>query len=329
MQYERFTADREERLDLLVGARLTHLSRAQLQRLIAAGHAAVDGAEQTRPGRRVRAGAGIAIRLPTAPDLDALAAAADLDVLYEDDELLVANKPSGLLVHPVRGRPAVTLVHVVRAHRPEVAAIAGSRSGLVHRLDRDTSGAIAFAKTEAARELLRAQWKARETLKVYLAVAEGEVEPAAGRIDAPLGPDPADPARRVVAEDGDPAFSEYRVLERYGEEAALAEVRILTGRTHQIRVHLEAIGHPVIADGVYGRPSPRIARQALHARRLGLCLPSTGEWREFVAPLPDDLRAAITALRAAHGAEAAPGLDDGGGAGLEALAGAGAGGGAA
>ena len=301
MQYERFTADREDRLDRLVEGRLTHLSRSQLRRLIAAGHAAVDGAERTLPGRRVRAGAEIAIRLPTAPDLDALAASAPLDVLYEDGELLVANKPPGLLVHPVRGRPAVTLVHVVRAHRPEVAAIAGSRSGLVHRLDRDTSGAIAFAKTEAARDLLRAQWKERETLKVYLAVAEGAVEPPAGRIDAPLGPDPADPVRRVVAEDGDPAFSEYRVLERYGEEASLAEVRILTGRTHQIRVHLEAIGHPVIADGVYGRPSPRIARQALHALRLGLCLPSTGEWREFVAPPPGDLRAAVAALRAAHG----------------------------
>ena len=304
MQVERFTADAEERLDVLVAERLPHLSRSQVQRLIDAGHADVDGAARTRPGRRVRAGAEIALRLPTAPDLDALAADCGLDVLYEDEELLVINKQAGLLVHPVRGRPAVTLIHVVRAHRPEVAAIAGARSGLVHRLDRDTTGAIAFAKTEAARDLLRAQWKARETLKVYHAVAEGFVEPAAGRIDAPLGPDPADPTRRVVAEDGEPAFSEYRVLEQYGDEAALVEVRILTGRTHQIRVHLEAIGHPVLADGVYGRPSPRVARQALHARRLGLCLPSTGEWREFVAPLPDDVAAAVAALRADHGVPA-------------------------
>ena len=198
------------------------------------------------------------------------------------------------------GRPAVTLVHVVRAHRPEVAAVGGSRSGLVHRLDRDTSGAIAFAKTEAARDLLRAQWKARETLKVYHAIAEGFVEPAAGRIDAPIGPDPVDPMRRAVAERGDPAFSEYRVLEQYGDEAALVEVRILTGRTHQIRVHLEAIGHPIIGDSLYGPASARIARQALHAYRLGLCLPSTGEWREFVAPLPGDIEEAIDALRADH-----------------------------
>ncbi len=300
MQVERFTADAEERLDHLVAEHLVHLSRSQAQRLIAAGHIDVEGRPQERPGRKVRAGAEITIRLPTAPDLDALALEAEFEVLYEDEELLVVNKPAGLLVHPVQGRPAVTLIHVVRAHRPEVAAIGGSRSGLVHRLDRDTSGAIAFAKTEAARDLLRAQWKARETLKVYQAIAEGFVEPAAGRIDAPLGPDPADPTRRAVAEKGEPAFSEYRVLEQYGDEAALVEVRILTGRTHQIRVHLEAIGHPVIGDVLYGTESLRVPRQALHARRLGLCLPSTGEWREFIAPLPDDVEDAITALRTDH-----------------------------
>ncbi len=300
MQVERFTVGSEERLDHLVAEHLTHLSRSQVQRLIAAGHIDVDGRPQTRPGRRVRPGVEITIRLPTAPDLDALALEAELELLYEDEELLIVNKPAGLLVHPVQGRPAVTLVHVVRAHRPEVAAIGGSRSGLVHRLDRDTSGAIAFAKTEAARDLLRAQWKARETLKVYQAIAEGFVEPAAGRIDAPLGPDPTDPTRRAVAEKGEPAFSEYRVLEQYGDEAALVEVRILTGRTHQIRVHLEAIGHPVIGDVLYGTESLRVPRQALHARRLGLCLPSTGEWREFVAPLPEDVEDAITALRADH-----------------------------
>ncbi len=300
MQIERFTADATERLDHLVGEQLMHLSRSQVQRFIGAGHVEVDGRRQTRPGRRVRAGAEISVRLPTTPDLDALAAETAFEVLYEDEELLVVNKPAGLLVHPVQGRPAVTLVHVVRAHRPEVAAVGGSRSGLVHRLDRDTSGAIAFAKTEAARDLLRAQWKARETLKVYHAIAEGFVEPAAGRIDAPIGPDPVDPIRRAVAERGDPAFSEYRVLEQYGDEAALVEVRILTGRTHQIRVHLEAIGHPIIGDSLYGPASARIPRQALHAYRLGLCLPSTGEWREFVAPLPGDIEEAIAALRADH-----------------------------
>lgn len=300
MQIERFAAEQDDRLDRLLSDHLHHLSRTQLQRVIEGGHASVDGTEQTRPAHSVRAGAEISIRLPTTPDLDLLARDVPLDLIYEDDELLVINKPPGLLVHPVQGRPAVTLVHVVRAHRPEVGLIAGTRSGLVHRLDRDTSGAIAFAKTAAARDLLRAQWKARETLKIYLAIAEGMIEPPRGRIDASLGPDPTHPTRRAVTEDGDSAFSDYQVLEQYGDTAALVEVQILTGRTHQIRVHLEAIGHPVINDGVYGRYSPRIARQALHAERLGLCLPSTGAWREFVAPLPDDIQEAIQGLRGEH-----------------------------
>ena len=311
MQIERFEADRDERLDLLVGEQLPHLSRSQLQKVIAAGHASVDGESRTHPGRVVRAGAEVELRLPTTPDLDALAADVPLHVLYEDEEMVVIDKPAGLLVHPVNGRPAVTLVHVVRAHRPEVGDIPGTRSGLVHRLDRDTTGVIAFAKTAAARDALRAQWKARETLKRYVTIAEGFVEPAHGQIDASLGPDPADPTRRAVVESGDPSFTEYRVVEQYGDEAALLEVDILTGRTHQIRVHLEAIGHAVLTDGVYGRPSPRIARQALHAERLGLSLPSTGEWREFVAPLPADIANAVAALRADHGVEPAAPLAGG------------------
>ena len=306
MQLERFAAPRTDRLDRLVADQLAHLSRSQAQRLIEEGRVEVGGEPRTRAGRDVAEGTEIAIRLPAQPDLDAMALDVPLEVLFSDEHTLIIDKQPGLLVHPVQGRPAVTLIHTVRARYPEVQEIGGTRSGLVHRLDRDTSGVIAFARSAAARDALRAQWKARETLKVYLAIAEGVVEPRRGRIDAPLGPDPADPTRRTVVERGDPAFSEYQVLEQYGEEAALLEVRILTGRTHQIRVHLQALGHPILSDGVYGNPSPRIARQALHARRLGLCLPSSGEWREFEAPLPDDLREAIEALRADHGVEPQP-----------------------
>lgn len=306
MQTERYPAARTDRLDRLVAEQLVHLSRSQAQRLIANGHVEVAGAPMTRPGREVAAGAEIAIRLPAQPDLDAMALDVPLAVIFEDEQTLIIDKQPGLLVHPVRGRPAVTLVHAVRARYAEVRAIGGTRSGLVHRLDRDTSGAIAFAKSAGARDALRAQWKARETLKLYLTLAEGVVEPRRGRIDAPLGADPADPTRRVVLEDGDAAFSEYQVLEQYGEEAALLQVRILTGRTHQIRVHLQAMGHSVLSDGVYGRRSPRIARQALHAARLGLCLPSNGEWRVFEAPLPDDIEQAIAALRADHDVEPQP-----------------------
>ncbi len=306
MQLERFTAPRRDRLDRLVAEQLEHLSRSQAQRLIEEGRVDVAGAPRTHAGREVAAGAEIGIRLPSQPDLDAMALELPLDVLFADEHTLIIAKQPGLLVHPVQGRPAVTLVHAVRARYPEVQEIGGSRSGLVHRLDRDTSGVIAFARSAAARDALRAQWKARETLKVYLALAEGVVEPRRGHIDAPLGPDPADPTRRAVVERGDPAFSDYHVLEQYGDEAALLEVRILTGRTHQIRVHLQATGHPILSDGLYGNPSPRIARQALHARRLGLCLPSSGEWREFEAPLPADIAEAIAALRRAHGVAPGP-----------------------
>ena len=306
MQQERFAAPRTDRLDRLVAEQLVHLSRNQARRLIDEGRVEVAGEPRTHAGREVAEGTAITVRLPAQPDLDAMALDVPLQVLFSDEHTLIIDKQAGLLVHPVQGRPAVTLIHAVRTRYPEVQKIGGTRSGLVHRLDRDTSGVIAFARSAAARDALRAQWKARETLKIYLAIAEGVVEPRRGHIDAPLGPDPANPTRRAVVERGDSAFSEYRVLEQYGEEAALLEVRILTGRTHQIRVHLQATGHPILSDGVYGRPSPRIARQALHARRLGLCLPSSGEWREFEAPLPQDISDAIEALRADHGVEAQP-----------------------
>jgi 23S rRNA pseudouridine1911/1915/1917 synthase len=185
-----------------------------------------------------------------------------------------------------------------------VAGIESDRAGVVHRLDRETSGVLAYAKTAVAQQTLKDQWRARETLKLYLALVEGRVQPPAGIIDAPLGHDPNDPRKRAVIEDGDRAYTEYQVREEYGEEAALLEVQIQTGRTHQIRVHLEAIGHPVLGDTLYGHPSELIGRQALHAWRLGLRLPSTGEWREFEAPLPDDMGAAIDVLRERHDVEA-------------------------
>ena len=158
---------------------------------------------------------------------------------------------------------------------------------------------------EVARETLRDQWREREPLKLYLALVEGRVDPVRGHIDAPLGPDPRLPHRRAVVEDGERAESYYEVLREFGEEASLLEVRIITGRTHQIRVHMEAIGHPVVADTLYGSPSELIGRQALHAWRLGIRLPSSGEWREFEAPLPADMAAAIAALEARHPAETA------------------------
>jgi 23S rRNA pseudouridine1911/1915/1917 synthase len=303
---KRFVAARDERLDRLVTAELELHSRSQVQRLIERGCVSVDGELCLRPGAAITSGARISVELPPSTDLDEDGASVPLVVLFEDEETLVINKQPDLLVHPVAGRPSVSLLHAVRARYPEVRAIEQKRSGVVHRLDRDTSGVIAFAKSEAAREAMRDQWRSRDTLKLYLALVAGRVQPSEGIIDAPIGVDPDDPRRRAVVERGVRARSEYRVLEQYGDEAALVRVCILTGRTHQIRVHFQAVGHPVVGDAVYGRPSELIARQALHASRLGFRLASTGAWREFEARLPDDMIDAIAALRARHGVEGPP-----------------------
>jgi 23S rRNA pseudouridine1911/1915/1917 synthase len=297
----RILAAEDDRLDKAIVRAMPELSRAQVRRLIEDGAVRLDGRVVNRPALPIAAGAVIDVVEPVVPDLDLEAHAVPLDILYEDEETLVLNKQSGLVVHPRAGMNAATLINAVRARYPQVREIDESdRGGIVHRLDRDTSGVIALAKSEAAQFAMKEQWRQRETLKIYLALVEGQVEPPEGIIDAPLGPDPADPSRRAVVEQGQSARTQYRVLEQYGDEHALLEVRIFTGRTHQIRVHLQAVGHPVVADHTYGRSSPLLPRQALHAARLGFTLASNGAWREFEAPLPDDMRAAIDELRMRH-----------------------------
>lgn len=295
-------SETQDRLDRVVTAAMPALSRSQVRRLIEEGYVEVEGVVAARASTPVTPGTHIRVEQPLLRDLDLAAEEVPLDILYEDEETLVLDKQPGVIVHPREGLHEVTLINAVRARYPEVREIDDSdRGGVVHRLDRDTSGVIVFAKTEASQYALKEQWRQRETRKVYLAIVEGRPDPAEGIIDAPLGPDPTDPRRRAVVERGQSARSEYRVLEQYGDEAALASIRIYTGRTHQIRVHMEAIGHPVIADRTYGHESPYIERQALHAWRLGVTLASNGQWREFVAPVPEDMRAAIRALRERHG----------------------------
>lgn len=287
------------RLDLAVVRHIPALSRAHVRRLIEAGCVAIDGTPVLKPGVAVSAGQQVCVEEPVLPDLDLAAASIPLDILFEDEETLVVNKQAGLVVHPREGVHEPTLINAVRSRYPEVAEIDDSnRGGIVHRLDRDTSGVIALAKSTESQAVLKDQWRNRETEKYYLAIVAGRPDLSEGIIDAPLGPDPDDPRRRAVVDEGQSARSQYRVLEQYGDEAALCEVRIFTGRTHQIRVHMLAIGHPIIGDFLYGQASARIGRQALHAWRLRFALASTGEWRTFEAPIPDDLREAIRALRA-------------------------------
>lgn len=302
-----FVSRCDSRLDRAVVDHVPSLSRSQARRLIEAGQVTVDGTRILKPGVTVPAGARIRVEEPTLGPDELGAAEIPLDILYEDEETLVLNKQAGLVVHPREGVHEATLINAVRAHYPEVAEIDDTeRGGIVHRLDRDTSGVIALAKSEESQAVLKDQWRNRETQKYYLAIVEGRVDLPEGIIEAPLGPDPADPRRRAVVEEGQYARSQYRVLEQYGDEAALLEVRIFTGRTHQIRVHLLAIGHPILGDFQYGHPSERIPRQALHAWRLGFTLVSTGQFRVFEAPPPGDMAEAVRRLRSDHAVAAHP-----------------------
>ncbi len=301
----RFVVQEAGRLDRAVVQAMPELSRSQVRRLVEEGSVTVAGEVSTKPAQMVQPGAELLVTEPTVPNLDWQAHDVPLDIIFEDEETLILNKPAGIIVHPRPGMNAVTLINAVRARYPEVREIDDSgRGGIVHRLDRDTSGVIALAKSEGAQHALKQQWRERETLKRYLAVVEGFVDPSHGVIEAPLGADPNDPRRRAVVDDGQYARSEFEVLEQFDDEAALVSVRIFTGRTHQIRVHLAAIGHPILGDHMYGHPSELIDRQALHARLLGLTLPSTGEWREFEAAIPPDLEALIETLRRRQRAEA-------------------------
>lgn len=311
LDVRRFLAEHDDRLDRLVAAALPQFSRTRARRLIEEGGVRVGGTVVERASHLAATGDVIEVTLPpvdTSHDAETiLANATPLVVLYEDEHTLVIDKAAGIVVHPAPGLDEVTLIEVVRARYHEVRDIDDSdRPGVVHRLDRDTSGVMVFAKSAAAQHMLKEQWRERESTKVYLALVEGIVEPSAGIIEAPLGPDATRPGRRAVIEGGQSARSEYRVLEQYGGEAALVEVRIYTGRTHQIRVHMQAVGTPVVADTLYGRTSELISRQALHAWYLGFTLASTGERREFEADVPPDLEAAIATLRARHDAPSKP-----------------------
>jgi 23S rRNA pseudouridine1911/1915/1917 synthase len=299
-----FVVQHSARLDRAVVEAMPELSRSQVRRLVEDGSVRVGGEVTTKPAHTVHHGAELIVAEPTVPNLDWQSQDVPLDIIFEDEETLILNKPSGIIVHPRPSMNAVTLINAVRARYPEVREIDDSgRGGVVHRLDRDTSGVIAFAKSAAAQYALKEQWRERETLKRYLAVVRGFVDPSHGMIEAPLGPDPNDPRRRAVVEQGQSARSEFEVLEQFDDEAALVSVRIYTGRTHQIRVHMAAIGHSILGDQTYGRPSDLIERQALHARLLGLTLPSSGEWREFEAQPPADFQQLLETLRRRHSAD--------------------------
>ncbi len=286
-----------ERLDVFVARRMPGLTRSRVRRLIEDGLVLVGGRAYQQAARLER-GQQVSVTVPPPADGAALPEAIPLDVLYEDADVLDVNKPVGMTVHPAPAHPSATLVNAVLAHSRDLSGIGGVlRPGIVHRLDRETSGIILIAKNDAAHRSISAQLKDRSVNKVYLALVEGTPKPQAGVVDAPIARDPRNRRRMAVVESGRDAATEYRVVERL-RGASLVEARPKTGRTHQIRVHLAAIGHPLVGDRLYGHASSLIGRQALHAWRIAFTHPRTGERMEIEAPPPLDLQLAIDALGA-------------------------------
>lgn len=284
------------RLDRYLARQLPDLSRAQLQRLIRTGWVSVNG-RPAKPSALVTPGVWVRVRIPAAPARIPEPEPIVLDIVYEDDDLVVINKPAGLVVHPGAGRTSGTLVNALLAHYPDLAAGDQERPGIVHRLDRDTSGLLVIARNEQALYDLQQQFKTRRVDKTYLALVQGRPPAAQGIIEAPLGRDPKRRQRMAVLSDGRPARTRYQMLAELGEYCLLS-VRPETGRTHQIRVHLAWLGVPVVGDRIYGRRANRLGltRQFLHAWRLAFERPGGRGRLELQAPLPQDLQQVLQQL---------------------------------
>lgn len=301
-------AEAGERLDRWLAIHCTGLSRTRIKHLIEAGQVASGGATISDPSLRVKPGQSFTLRLP-APVADRPEPQAmDLTIVYEDEHVIVLDKPAGLVVHPAPGNPDRTLVNALLAHCGDsLAGIGGvRRPGIVHRLDKDTSGLMVVAKTALAQERLSADFAARRITRVYQAVVWGVPSPSAGEIEAPIGRSPRNRKKMaIVRRGGKPALTRYKLLRAFAAAAALIECRLATGRTHQIRVHLSERGHPLIGDQTYGGGRSRggrypaaagFPRQALHANVIGFEHPATLVPLHFESQLPPDIKELINQL---------------------------------
>ncbi len=290
--YSLVAANKGMRLDKYVCESCSELTRTQAQKLIADGHITVNH-RVAKPGLKLNVGDEVNIIIPPTAPSSLSPEDIPLNIIYEDDDLLVIGKPAGLTVHPAPGHSSHTLVNAILSHFPHLADISDSlRPGIVHRLDKDTSGVMLVAKNGVAQANLVEQFKARSVVKAYLVLVKGRLTPESGIIEAPIGRNPRNRKLMAIVAGGREARTEYRVVKYIGNYTLL-EVRPETGRTHQIRVHLSAIGYPVVGDKVYGVKSPHLSRQFVHASRLGFKLPSSGEYVEFESELPPDLEQAL------------------------------------
>ncbi len=293
--------EKEFRLDKFLAEHLEEYSRSYIQKLISEGGVNVDGFPIYKKAELLNPGAEVEVTIPPAKDTSLIGEDIPLDILFENDDLIVVNKPAGMVVHPALGHASGTLVQAVLGYAPEIEGVGGiKRPGLVHRLDQNTSGVIMLAKNDRAHQFLQSQFQARSVDKQYLALVDGRPPTPQGRVEVAIGRDSKFRQRMAPAleRDGKEAISEYFTQEVFPEHT-LIKVSILTGRTHQIRVHMAFLGCPVVGDTVYGRkkPSIEIQRQFLHAFQLSILIPGEEAKRTFEAPLASELFEVLDLLR--------------------------------
>ncbi|MDK2806311.1 MAG: rRNA synthase [Thermoanaerobacterium sp.] len=289
--------DVDKRIDSFLASELDY-TRSYLKKLILDGLVKVNGSS-IKPNYKLKEGDSVDVNIPEAEEIDLMPENIPLDIIYEDDDIIVINKPQGMVVHPAPGNYSGTLVNALLYHCKNLSGINGElRPGIVHRLDKDTSGVMVVAKNDKAHLDLSNQIKERTILKKYIAIVEGVIKDDEGSIEAPIGRDHVERKKMAVTEDGRYALTLYKVLERY-KNNSLIEATIKTGRTHQIRVHMSYIGHPIVGDEVYGYKKQRfnLLGQALHSKLLGLVHPSKKIYMEFEAPIPEYFERLINILK--------------------------------
>ncbi len=286
----------EERLDLYLSRMTGATSRTYLQKLIKDGHVTVNGQVIKVKKVKLKSGDLVTLELPPPEPMTLIPEALPIDIVYEDDELLVVNKASGMVVHPAPGSSTGTLVHGLLYHcEGRLSGINGvARPGIVHRLDKDTSGLMMVAKTDRAHQALAEELKNQKSIRRYCALVVGAMKQEEGRIEGPIGRDPKNRLRMAIVEGGKPAVTHYKVIKHF-KHYTLVECRLETGRTHQIRVHMRSIGHPIVGDPLYGTKTPLfpLDGQLLHAKTLGLTHPVTKELMIFDSVLPERFAAAL------------------------------------
>lgn len=295
------TGENAERLDKFLVSRLSEFSRARLQGLIAEGFVLVNGEPAKKSGQMLDSGASVEVRIPPPMPSGLIPEDIPLDIIFENDDLLVVNKPAGMVVHPAAGHDSGTLVHAVLGYDPDIEGIGGEeRPGVVHRLDKETSGLILLAKNDRSHHWLQDQFRQRKVEKTYLALVDGAPPTPSGRVEAAIGRDSSHRKKMAVQPPGKgrEAVSEYKTRETFAQYTLL-EFHPLTGRTHQIRLHCAFLGCPIVGDKVYGRKSPTLdlGRHFLHAAKLRIVLPNEKEPRLFEAPLPEELERVMDELR--------------------------------